>query len=170
MSEPEQKQLEPTHIAGSTPGVTYRIVTRTDGGYIALRRIGSQSFRVRVERWDHAPLFTKDDHLTAAKIVSLRMNVSLGGARISGVAVGKLSLDRAVGVLTSILVEKTFDENRLELQAEANIDAFETHANTCPGCKAFYGLNSKPETGSENSDLTPAELMSHLPPNGSDPN
>jgi hypothetical protein len=168
MSEqPAPKVIEPTHIAGASPGATYRIVARTDGGYIAVRRVGGKAFRIRAERWDHAPLVVKGDEASIDKIQALRMGIRDNGARISGMAVGKMSLERAVAILLSILIDKAFDENLLEIQAETGIDGFEKHAHSCPGCKKFYGLEGPAEKSAD--DATPTE-MSHLPPNGSEPN
>jgi hypothetical protein len=164
-----QKPIEPTHVAGATLGVTYRILARTDSGYIAARRIGSQSFRVRLERWDHAPVVDQTDIATIEKMLALRMRANKDRTRISGVAVGKLSLERAVGILSSILIDIAFDPNQLEIQAEPGIDAFEQHANTCPGCLKFYGLQTQPTPEGADSD-TVSEMMAHAPPEGSDPN
>lgn len=145
MSETEHKPLDPPYVVGASPGATYRVIVRTEAGYVAVRRISGIIYRVRVERFDHAVLFNPNDEYTINKLISVRMSVADGGCRISGLAAGDRSLERAISILTSILLDKSFKGTDLEIQPEPQAKDFEKHLEECKGCSGFHMLNESKE-------------------------
>ncbi|MGH9429378.1 MAG: hypothetical protein ACRD2L_24095, partial [Terriglobia bacterium] len=86
------------------------------------------------------------DSYTISKLLAVRANVSAGGTRLSGTAVGKRALERIVSLLASILLDKTFDGSALEMQPEEGASAYEEHVETCKGCQRFHLLDDEKET------------------------
>lgn len=121
--------LKPAYIEGKEAGSTYKVIARTPGGYVAVRRLSAYYYRVRCERFDKQFLVQPDDKQGAIQLATMNLNVADGGRRISGTG----STDEVVnmaGVLASVLFESENviggmepGQDEAALKADAKLEA-----------------------------------------------
>jgi len=121
--------LKPDSIEGATPGATYKVVVRTAKGYVAIRRVANNVFRVRAERFDKEIFVTSNDPRLLVSLAMRGLRVASHGSRISGAYLQAQNALDAVGLLTTLLLLHEFDATKLEIQLEPAAQEWEDDMN-----------------------------------------
>jgi hypothetical protein len=122
--------LVPTTVEGSSMGSAYTVLARTSKGFVAVRRVASETFRVRCERFDGTPL--ADPAKIIDMLTLLSHGLKPGASHVSGIVCGAKSVYRMISLMTSLLLSQDFDPQQIPLQAEEGAQDWEDeHKKHC---------------------------------------
>lgn len=109
--------LVPKEVAGSEPGSVYEVAVRTRKGYVAVRHIENECFRVRCERFDQAVLVTSPSNAVA--LLAAGIGIREEGRRLSVHVHGRTGILNATSALIGFLLIQEIPEDAPKATAEA---------------------------------------------------
>lgn len=141
--------LVPKIVEGKDPGSVYTVVVRTAKGYVAVRRLASETFRVRAQRFDNTVWVNKIPLELQKMLVSAGIMPAGSGERVSGIAVGSLAVARAIALSAMAMLNHDFNFEEVAIQEDPNAVAHQEHAKNCVNCAKKYMLTPSETAASE---------------------